>query len=73
MQNMMLRMRKVKLELAFFVKRFSLAISTAWMPQNRHVFLFAVHSGAAATAGRNGPAVGPWVDAANSGAPRAVA
>jgi hypothetical protein len=49
MQNMMLRMRKVKVQLHCFVKRFSSGPSMGYVAPNRDVLTFALHSDHRAT------------------------
>jgi hypothetical protein len=50
MQNMMLRLRKVKDDPTLHVKRFSLYDSMACLSRNRDILFSALHSGGRATA-----------------------
>jgi hypothetical protein len=54
MQNMMLRLRKVKIQSHPFMKRFSVCIPKRYSSRNRDVLVFAVHSGDHATTDRSG-------------------
>jgi hypothetical protein len=54
MQNMMLRMRKVKIQSHRSMKRFFTYASMRYSPRNRNVLVFALHSGDLATTDRSG-------------------